>query len=536
MEFIEINLFYFLFLTVYYWNINRVFDHLKSIHGNQDFVVNLYFKKIFLFNKNETTKKILDAKSNELTFIQENLNRYLGHNSTINCFNSSSTEWKNLHTVLKETLNSPNGRIKEFIERNMYILFEKHATLNDAVEMYICKILAEFNYGTDVNFGLYMQTRKQILDYLSRFHKSKFVRVPFIGAIWAVWMRWYYQNEMKTIMLNLEKLYENSDGALTNFHQKMGEHYTINLRRMVMETSFLVVLENDFISTVMMDYITSPTDDIQHSIFNGFLYPVRYRIIRENIENIPSGSIVIYHLLNSRLYFSWGPRACVGQVMVKNDFVPMFETVKKWITVDRSANWYTTERYNNIPNLKKIKNYRIEVPQDYLEKNIKCYYNDKTKTKLYDMISIYSNLFLFNYCVQKISNGIKSIEPPVKAIIAPEARAFPLAGAIAIQTQLPLHTIRKQGKFPGETHRVQFTKGYTTEPDVLEIEKIDLENSSVVLVDDGIASGGSAKACIDLISICHGQVVCVYVIAKHTYCECADLGVPVNHLFKIATY
>src|SRR5688572_29883508 len=132
MDFIELNLFYFLFLIVYYWNINHVFDHLTQKYGNKDFVVNIFWKKIYLVNTSDTLRVILSSKTNELTYIQKNLNRYLGHQYTINCMDSSTATWKTIHGILKETLN--NSKVRISIECNKYILFDEHDSLNTAVE------------------------------------------------------------------------------------------------------------------------------------------------------------------------------------------------------------------------------------------------------------------------------------------------------------------------------------------------------------------------------------------------------------------
>lgn len=63
-----------------------------------------------------------------------------------------------------------------------------------------------------------------------------------------------------------------------------------------------------------------------------------------------------------------------------------------------------------------------------------------------------------------------------------------------------------------------------------------VENTDLVLIDDGIASGGSAKACIDLMKMKGGIISYVMVVVKHSYCECLDLGVDVENLFVIEKY
>ncbi|XWV25056.1 hypothetical protein QJ856_gp0721 [Tupanvirus deep ocean] len=534
MQFIQLNVFYFLFLVFYYWNINKVFEFLTKKHGNVDFVVNMFFKKVYLVNTQRTLKTILSAKTNDLTYVQQNLNRYLGHNNTINCFDSTKLEWTNMHTLLKATLNNPNGKIKEYVQKYKYIILENYPTLNEAIENFVNKVLSEFNYGPNVDMVTYKLTRQRILQYLKRFHQSNLVRVPYLGAVWCTLLRWYYKEEMNIIVNYLKKLHENSNGALTELENELCKSRIVgNPYNTIIETSFLLMLENDFVYSVIIDQLIRPTNTtIEESIYNGFLYPVRYRNSGEQIGSIAKNSLVIYHLLNSKLYFSWGPRACVGQTMVKNDILPVVDDFKQWVKIKNPTNFYETVRTDNIPIVKDILDYEISLPRDYLENNIPSFRPDNG-IRMYDMMSVYSNPFLLKYIVNKIAS---QIDPDIKIIVAPEARALPLAGALAKKLSLPLIVIRKGGKIVGPIYSVIYNKGYTTEPDCFEISKMDMYGANVLFVDDGISSGGSAKACMDLVKMCNGNVSKIHVIANHTYRECMDLGVPVHSLFTITKY
>ncbi|XWV26312.1 hypothetical protein QJ857_gp0762 [Tupanvirus soda lake] len=533
MEFIQLNVFYFLFLVLYYWNINKVFEFLTQKYGNADFVIDFFFKKIYLVNTKQTLKTILSTRTNDLTYIQQNLNRYLGHSKTINCYNSATIEWLNMHSVLKATLNNPNGKIKEYVQKNKHILLEDHVTLNDAVEKFVNKVFSEFNYGPNVDMTIYSCTRQRVLKYLKRFHQSNLVRVPYIGAIWCTILRWYYKDEMNVIVEGLKKIYENSTGALSEFAYAIHKSRIINnVHDVIIETSLLLMLENDFVYSVIIDQLVKPTGTtIDESIYNGFLYPVRYRNTCKQIDSIPKNSMIIYHLLNSKLYFSWGPRACVGQTMVKNDILPVVEEFKQWIKIDTSTNFYKSMRTDNIPIVKDILNYEISLPQDYI-RNIPSFKSDNGVI-MYDMMSIYSNPFLLKYIVNKIASQTES---NIKIIVAPEARALPLAGALAKKLNLPLIVIRKKGKIIGPSYSVIYNKGYTTEPDCFEISKMDMHGANALFVDDGISSGGSAKACMHLVKMCNGTISKIHVIVKHTYLECMDLGVPICSLFTITKY
>lgn len=548
MEFIPINFFYFVWLLAKFWNINSVFDFLTKKHGNVDFVVNCVFKKIYLVNSENTLKTILSLSSNELTFIQRNFNTYMGHTHTINCYDSNSTEWKNLHHAIKITLNKPTSSDKEhanpltesignIMVKYVPILFKKYPTLNEAVEVYITKVLAEFNYGENVNFKLYTENRKLILKYLGRFHRSKLVRVPLVGRIWCMVMNWYYREELVKINKNLDALYNNCSGVVKDFAnemQKLGVDDS-QLYNTIIETTMLLVLENDFIHSVMLDSLLQESvSKLEESVHNGFLYPVRYRFLARTIGMMPAGSLVIYNLLNANLQFSWGPRACVGQTMVKNTIWPIIGIIKNFVSVDRSQNWYSSRRTDNLPVIKPIDKYEIKLPLNYIEKTIPSYHT-ADDVKIYHIMAIYQKPLVFGYCVYKFCEMMKG--KGYNSIVAPEARGFSLAGAISWKLRMPLFSIRKEGKIPGPVYRKQFTKGYTKKPDVLEIDILNFEGKKIALIDDGIASGGSMNACIELIKSCNGVVSDVYVMVKHNYEKSLiQQEILVHHLFEINKY
>ena len=79
-----------------------------------------------------------------------------------------------------------------------------------------------------------------------------------------------------------------------------------------------------------------------------------------------------------------------------------------------------------------------------------------------------------------------------------EARGFILGGAIAHQLSSGFVPIRKKGKLPHETVRIAYSLEYGV--DEMEMHKDALKpGESVILVDDLIATGGTAEAAVKLI-------------------------------------
>lgn len=99
-----------------------------------------------------------------------------------------------------------------------------------------------------------------------------------------------------------------------------------------------------------------------------------------------------------------------------------------------------------------------------------------------------------------------------------EARGFIFGGAIADHLGIGFVPIRKQGKLPGEVVGQDYALEYGTDRIELHADAIE-PGERVLLVDDLIATGGTAAAAIDLLNEVGGAVVAsVFVI------DLPDLG------------
>lgn len=106
----------------------------------------------------------------------------------------------------------------------------------------------------------------------------------------------------------------------------------------------------------------------------------------------------------------------------------------------------------------------------------------------------------------------------IDVIAGLEARGFILGGAIAHQLSLGFVPIRKKGKLPGKTIEQAYTLEYGTAVVELHDDAI-LPGQKVLLVDDLLATGGTAEAGIKLIERLGASVVgCCFVI------DLPDLG------------
>ncbi|GAA6155016.1 adenine phosphoribosyltransferase [Pyruvatibacter sp. HU-CL02332] len=87
-----------------------------------------------------------------------------------------------------------------------------------------------------------------------------------------------------------------------------------------------------------------------------------------------------------------------------------------------------------------------------------------------------------------------------------EARGFILGGAVAHQLGKPFVPIRKKGKLPGETIGVEYALEYGTDTVEMHIDAVT-EGQCVLVVDDLIATGGTAEAAIKLVRQAGGKVI-----------------------------
>ena len=107
------------------------------------------------------------------------------------------------------------------------------------------------------------------------------------------------------------------------------------------------------------------------------------------------------------------------------------------------------------------------------------------------------------------------IDKDVDLVAAIESRGFIFGAPIAYELGAGLAIIRKPGRLPAETISKSYTLEYGT--NTLEMHKDTIEpGQKVLLVDDLIATGGSAKAAAELIESLGGEVVGIAFLIELT--------------------
>jgi adenine phosphoribosyltransferase len=100
----------------------------------------------------------------------------------------------------------------------------------------------------------------------------------------------------------------------------------------------------------------------------------------------------------------------------------------------------------------------------------------------------------------------------VDRVLAIESRGFVVGAPVALSLGVGFGLVRKAGKLPYQTHQVSYDLEYGT--DTIEMHVDTVENGQrVLIVDDLIATGGTAAAAVKLAREAGGEVIgCAFLI------------------------
>lgn len=148
-----------------------------------------------------------------------------------------------------------------------------------------------------------------------------------------------------------------------------------------------------------------------------------------------------------------------------------------------------------------------------------------------DVTTLFADPRGFRMCVDQLLHGFAGEE--IDKVVGLEARGFILGGAVAHQLSTGFVPVRKKGKLPGTTISEDYQLEYGEA--VVEIhDDAIVPGEKVLLVDDLLATGGTAEAGIKLIERLGGEIVgCAFVIDLPDLGgrkRLEALGVDVHHL------
>jgi len=127
-----------------------------------------------------------------------------------------------------------------------------------------------------------------------------------------------------------------------------------------------------------------------------------------------------------------------------------------------------------------------------------------------DITTLIKNEKAFAATIDQIVEKSKKIK--FDKIAAIESRGFVFASAVSYILKKPFIMLRKKNKLPADVHSVDFKLEYGTATIEVHKDSID-ENDSVLIIDDLVATGGTAEAAAKLIEISKGKVAAfIFVI------------------------
>ena len=121
----------------------------------------------------------------------------------------------------------------------------------------------------------------------------------------------------------------------------------------------------------------------------------------------------------------------------------------------------------------------------------------------YDITPLMANPEAYQQVIAELSAKIAQYKPT--KIMAAESRGFFFGPAVALNLRLPFIPIRKKGKLPRETIDVSYQLEYGT--DTLCVHKQDIaKDDSLVVLDDILATGGTAEAMCKMVELSGAKV------------------------------
>jgi adenine phosphoribosyltransferase len=143
-----------------------------------------------------------------------------------------------------------------------------------------------------------------------------------------------------------------------------------------------------------------------------------------------------------------------------------------------------------------------------MEKDLRKYVREvdnfpENGVKFYDIAPLLGNGAVFAAAVREMAEPLRG---NVDKVVGFDARGFLFGAAIANELGVGMAMLRKPGKLPGDVARVDYALEYGVNSLELQSDAI-ARDERVVLVDDVIATGGTALAGIELVRSKGGNIV-----------------------------
>jgi adenine phosphoribosyltransferase len=131
-----------------------------------------------------------------------------------------------------------------------------------------------------------------------------------------------------------------------------------------------------------------------------------------------------------------------------------------------------------------------------------------------DITPLLKNVDALRYVIDRFTERYRS--QPVEAVVGIESRGFLFGAPLAYNLNVPFVPIRKPGKLPAAHMSVEYALEYGNSQ--LDIHSDALERGQrAVIIDDLLATGGTAAAAAKLVELVGGEVLSVGFLIELTF-------------------
>ncbi len=148
----------------------------------------------------------------------------------------------------------------------------------------------------------------------------------------------------------------------------------------------------------------------------------------------------------------------------------------------------------------------------------------------YDISTLLQHAEAWSTTIERLADAISPYRP--ERLVGIESRGFLVAAPLALRLGIGFTMVRKKDKLPGRTISHTYDLEYGT--DTIEIQADALgEGQKVVVMDDLLATGGTAAAAVELLRSVGAEVVAsAFIIELNFLNGRSKLDVPIRSLIE----
>jgi adenine phosphoribosyltransferase len=136
-----------------------------------------------------------------------------------------------------------------------------------------------------------------------------------------------------------------------------------------------------------------------------------------------------------------------------------------------------------------------------------------------DITPLLGDTVAFTACIELLAERVQ--KHGADGIVAVESRGFIFGAALAVRLGVPLELVRKPGKLPYKTNSVSYELEYGSDRVEMHIDAIDA-GRRYAIVDDLIATGGTAGAAAELVELQRGTIACLAFVIELDFLKGRD--------------